>query len=374
MGIIDWIDSVNGVIIIFIIVALIIIGWYVYSRYVYSRKRSSKTTSETEKSIESEKTEEPEIVVFLRPHPSNVQYLVLCIENIGIGAAYNVQFVPRSSSAAAASPASTSNLNDIKLIKKNDILRKGFRCFGAGQKIEQFLFCLTDELPEKLKHPIHISVTYTDSLNHSYENKFSLDFGDFESLVLMDSKSKKITSEQETSPNIIQARQRQPTQHKSSVALHPEDAEHHQPIQDEQDQPLPPELQTFVDLYNAGNNAELRQNYSPHFSISVSNEPERLQNPNAVPIFQTKKNGSLVAYAIDTKGDLYAVAPFFGCILQDKLYGTGAFGEIFECQGFHQGHRYHIKVIYPAFFKYEHANGKWTPHAKGKLELEEKEN
>ena len=240
------------------------------------------------------------------------------------------------------------------------------------RRLNNFLFCLIDELPEELKHSRQISVTYKDSLNHPYEKSFSFDFSNFESLVLMDSKAKKMTSELETPPNGTQAKLSQDSQHTSSITPPSEEEEHHQPIQDEQGKPLPPELQTFVDLYNAGNNAELRQNYSPHFSIRVSNEPERLQNPNAVPIFQTEKNGSLVAYAIDSE-DLYAVAPFSGCILQDKLYGPGAFGEIFECQGFHQGHRYHIKVIYPAFFLYEHANEKWTLEEKGKLELKEKD-
>ena len=313
----------------------------------------------------------PQIVVLLRPHPSNVQCLMLCIENIGTGTAYNVQ-LRTGNSGAAPSIQRASNLEDIG-------------CFGPGQKIEQFLISLIDGLPEELKQPLQISVTYTDSLNRSYENEYTLDFGDFESFVQSDSIEGKAVSDlrrlldviqtglSQIAENIERARLPQTPKSADSATLSREE-EHSQPVQSEQDKPLRPELQTFVDLYNAGNNAELRQNYSPHFSISVSNEPERLQNPNAVPIFQTKKNGSLVAYAIDTKGDLYAVAPFFGCILQDKLYGTGAFSEIFECQGFHQGHRYHLKVIYPAFFLYEHANEKWTLHTKGKLELEEKEN
>ena len=185
MGIIDWIDSVNGVIIIFIIiVVLIIIGWY-----VYSRKRPLKTASETENSSKSQKTEIPEIVVFLRPHLSSVQCLMLCIENIGTGAAYNVQFGTGPSFVMGNSPS--SNLGDVKSVKKNDIFQKGFRCFGPGQKIEQFFIFLIDKLPEDLKHSRQISVTYKDSLNHPYENRFSFDFSNFESLVLMDSKGEK---------------------------------------------------------------------------------------------------------------------------------------------------------------------------------------
>ena len=63
--------------------------------------------------------------------------------------------------------------------------------------------------------------------------------------------------------------------------------------QSEQDKPLSPFLQEFVTLYNADDNAKLRQIYKQPSSIRVTNETERFQNPNVPPVFQTKSNGSL---------------------------------------------------------------------------------
>ena len=146
-----------------------------------------------------------------------------------------------------------------------------------------------------------------------------------------------------------------------------------QSVQSEQDNPLPPYLQEFVTLYNAGDDAKLRQIYKQPFSIRVTNETERLQNPNVFPVFQTRSNGSFVAYAIDSE-NLYVVVPFSGCTLQNTLYSSGAFGKVFECPGFDPEYKYHVKVIRPAFFKRDPVNEKWTLQEKGKLELKEKDN
>lgn len=343
--------------------------------WLTSKKRPPKTANEPEN------MDKPEIVVLLCPHPSNVKCLMLCIENIGTDTAYNVQFgIGASGAAPFVTPA--SNIGDLKSLKNNHFLRKGIGCFGPGQRIEQLLINLTDRLPKELKHPFQISVTYTDSLNHLYENKFALDFINFESLLPIDSEIEKLTSELRSLINVIQAHfsqdkdnigtSRLPQTSKNIISKTPikEMAEHDQPVQSEQDKPLPPEIQEFVDLYNAGNYAKLQQSYSPFHSIRVSNETERLQIPSVAPIFQTVKDGTLVAYSIDSE-DLYVVAPFSGCILQDKLYSSGAFGEVFECPGFDPEYKYQVKVIRPALFKQD--NEKWTLEDKGKLELEEKD-
>ena len=142
-------------------------------------------------------------------------------------------------------------------------------------------------------------------------------------------------------------------------------------MQSEQDKPLSPDIQKLVTLYNAGEDAELRKIYKHPCSIHVTNETERLQNLNVPPVFQNTADGSFVVYAIDSES-LYAVVPFSGCILQNALYSSGAFGKVFECPGFDPEHTYHVKVIRPAFFKQD--NEKWTLQEKGKLELKEKDN
>lgn len=364
MEIIDGLALMSGTIAIIAIVVLAIIGGW----HLYSRRRRLKNAGDSENIGQPEK---PEIVVFLRPHASSVQSLMLCIENIGTEAAYDVRFRTGDSHTAPfiTPPA---NISDVRFLEKNNFLQKEIGCFGSGQKIEQFLISLIGGLPEELEQPLQISVTYTDSRNHRYEHRSTLDFGGFESLLSMDSEVEKLTPDLRSLITVIQAgftqvaeniERMRPLQN-AGVEEHPQSA------QSEQTKPLSPELQEFVALYNTGDDAKLRQIYGVYHSIHVSNESDRLQNPNVPPIFQTKPDGSFVAYATDSE-NLYAVAPFSGCILQNDLYSSGAFGEVFECPGFDPEYKYHVKVIRPAFFTQDHET--WTLEEKGKLELKEKD-
>ena len=363
MEIIDGLALVSGIIAIVVIAVLAIIGGW----HLYSRRRGLKAVGDFENIGQPEK---PEIVVFLRPHAASIRCLMLCIENFGTGTAYNVQFGTGTSGTAPFLTPS-SNFGDVHLLKKNNFLQNGIGCFGPGQKIEQFLISLKGGLPEELRPPLQVSVTYTDSRNHRYEHRYTLDFGDFESLGHIDLIEVNRISDLKPLVNVMQTgfshvaesieRLRLPQ------TLKPEGSE--TPPQEEE-KPLSPALQQFVALYNAGDNAKLQQIYKSHCSLYVSNETEHFRNPNEPPVFETKSNGSFVAYPIDSE-DLYAVVPFPGCILQNKLYSSGAFGEVFECPGFDPEHTYHVKVLRPAFFKKD--NDKWVLQEKGKLELTERD-
>lgn len=366
MGIIDGLASISGMIAIVAIVVLAIVGGW----FLYSKRRSSKTANESEN---IGKPEKPEIVVSLRPHASSVQCLMLCIENIGTGTAHNVQF-GTGTSRTAPFVTPSSNLSDVRLLEKIDFLRTEIGCFGPGQKIEQFLISLIGGLPEELKQPLQISVTYTDSRNHRDEHRYTLDFGEFESLVHIDSIETKTISDLKPLLDVVQTGFSHLVESIEDLRL-PQTME---PKGNEtlskkaEDKPLPPALQKLVTLYNAGEDAKLRQIYRPFYSIHVSNEADRLQNPNVPPIFQTHSNGSFVAYSVDSE-NLYAVAPFSGFVLQNAFYSSGAFGEVFECPGFDSQQHYYVKLILPALFKRDPVNEKWTLQEKGKLELKEKD-
>ena len=360
MDIINWVVLISeGLAIVAIVVLAIIGGWHLYS------KGGLLKTADASKHIGK-----PEIIVFLRPHISSVQCLMLCIENLGTETAYNIQFETAvSRNAPFVTP--TSDLSGAKLLKKNNFFHRGIKCFGPGQKIEQFLISLRDKLPEELKQPLQISLTYTDSRNHNYEHRYTLDFGEFESLGNIDSMEVNIISDLkplfdmmqkgfgEIAESIRHLRLSQTSNPSSKTK--PEEAEEF------------PDIQKIVTLYNGGEEAELRKIYEPHYSIRVTNQAELYQNPNITPLFQTQENGSFVAYAIDLE-NLYAVVPFFGCILQNDLYNSGAFSKVFECPGFDPKCQYHVKVVRPAFFKRDPVNEKWTLEEKGKLELKERNN
>ena len=365
MGIIEWLALIICVIAILAIVVLAIIG----CRYLYSRGRLSKTAKESENIGHPEK---PEIVVFLRPHTASVQCLMLCIENLGTGTAYNLRFGTGASRPAPFLTPS-SNFGDVSLLKKNTFLQSEIHCFGPGQKLEQFLISLIGGLPEELKQPLQISVTYTDALNHPYEHRYTLDFGEFESLEHSNSVEEKMTSDLNPLLHTMQTGFSQIAESIEHLRL-PQTSkpEHSETPPQEEEKPLSPNLQQFVVLHNAGDAAKLGQIYEYHCSIHVSNQTERLQNLDIPPVFQTMADGSFVAYALDSE-NLYAVVPFSGCILENKLYSSGAFGRVFECQGFDPDHKYHVKVIRPAFFKGDPVNEKWILEEKGKLELKERD-
>ena len=377
MGIIEWLASNIYAILIFIaVVFAVIISWR-----LYLKNRLLQTANEPE-NIENPLTiDKPNVVVFLRPHATCVQCLMLCIENIGTEAAYNVQF---GTGSTPFLNTLSSNISNEKVLKKNNFLQKGISCFGPGQKIEQFLITLKEKLPEELKQPFQISVTYNDSINNTYENRYPLEFGEFESLMQINPTENKAGSD--LSP-LLQTMQTGFSQVVESIegirvshTTKPNDGglssngakKTPQSIQREEEKPLPPDLQKLVTLYNQGNHTEIRNIYNSTCSIRVTNQTELYQNPNITPIFGTKANGSFVAYLIDSE-NIYAVVPFSGCILQNDLYNSGAFGKVFECPGFDPKYRYDIKVIRPAFFKRDPINEKWEIEDKGELELTEKD-
>ena len=376
MGIIEWFTSNIGAILICIAVVLtIIISWK-----VYFRNRLLKTANEPENIEKPLAIDKPNVVVYLRPHATYVQCLMLCIENIGTKAAYNVQI---GTGSTPFLNTSSSNISNEKFLKKNNFLQKGINCFGHGQKIEQFLITLKENLTEELKQPLQISVTYTDSMNTPYENRYTIDFDEFESLLQINSTELKAISD---SSLLLQTMQTGFSQVVESVECLREthtsktnggDTSSHQEEKTPQsmqseEKPLPPDLQKLVSLYNQDNHTELRKIFNTPCSIRVTNETELYQNQNATPIFETKTNGSFVAYAIDSE-NVYAVVPFTGCILQNDLYCSGAFSKVFECPGFDPKYKYSVKVIRPAFFNRDPINEKWTFEDKGELELTEKD-
>jgi hypothetical protein len=112
------------------------------------------------------------------------------------------------------------------------------------------------------------------------------------------------------------------------------------------------------------------RNRYPNFRIGIANANDRQSNPKKPPspIFKSQNAGKFWAYHIESE-NLYAVFPSYDLVLQDQIYGTGAFGEVFECPNFNPEHKYYVKVIDPALFEPDQAKEKWTLQKKGKLKL-----
>ena len=80
MGIIEWLNTNSGVIIGIAIVLLAgVISYYVYLTWRLLKANDT-----------------PEIAISLRCHEVHVSLVMLCVENIGTGAARNLRFVTKT--------------------------------------------------------------------------------------------------------------------------------------------------------------------------------------------------------------------------------------------------------------------------------------
>lgn len=128
------------------------------------------------------KSGKPNVVVFLRPNDIHLNLFMLCIENVGTGPAYNVEF----DTDLSFKPDGNIPLEDI------GFLNKGITYLGPGEKIEHFLVSSIGNLENLVKTPIEMSITYWDAYRDSktdnssksapYEREICLDFGEFEGL------------------------------------------------------------------------------------------------------------------------------------------------------------------------------------------------
>ena len=160
MGIIEWLDTYNGVIIGIATVVLVgITGIYVYLTWRLLKANNT-----------------PEIAISLRPHEAHINIVMLCVENVGTGTAHNLRF--------KTVPASIPNL-DIPL-KKIGFLKSGIAYFEPGRKIEQFLVSVTGKFDELKQTPLEMTVTFKDSVDKQHERTFNLDFAENQGLATID--------------------------------------------------------------------------------------------------------------------------------------------------------------------------------------------
>lgn len=154
MGIIEWLNTNSGVIIGIATVMLVgITGIYVYLTWRLLKANNT-----------------PEIAISLRPHEAHIHCVMLCIENIGTGAARNIQF----QTDLSFKPDGERSFEDVGFLKN------GIDYLGPGQKIEHFLVSVIGKLDKLKETPLEIGVTYTDSVKTAHQRAFDLDFGEDE--------------------------------------------------------------------------------------------------------------------------------------------------------------------------------------------------
>ncbi len=152
MEIINWLNANNGAIIGVATVVLVGITGY----YAYLTLRLLKAA------------DTPEIAISLQPHEISVNLVMLCIENVGTGAAHDVKFT--------TDPPSVPNL-DIPF-EKIGFFNSGIGYFESGRRIEQFLVSVVGKFDELKQTRLRITVTYEDSTRRKHERTFPLDFAE----------------------------------------------------------------------------------------------------------------------------------------------------------------------------------------------------
>lgn len=156
MEIINWLNANSGAVIgIAAVVLVSITGYYAYLTWRVLKANDT-----------------PEIAISLRPHEAYLSCVMLRIENIGTGAARNIQFRTEFSFKP----------DKEKALEELSFLKNGIDYLGPGQKIEHFLVNVVDKLDELKEARLDIGVTYADSmaLKHKHERTFHLNFGEAE--------------------------------------------------------------------------------------------------------------------------------------------------------------------------------------------------
>ena len=121
-----------------------------------------------------EATNKPEIVVSLRPDELNFYLLMLHIENVGTGIAYNIKF----ETDFDRKPDGERALGEAHFLKH------GLPNLKPRLQVPHFLLSVleTGNYEEQKQEPLIINVTYQDSTGRDYKNTFDLDFGMWEGL------------------------------------------------------------------------------------------------------------------------------------------------------------------------------------------------
>lgn len=167
-------DLIVGVVMVVVTITLVLIT----RRYVLLTGELVESNKEFVKS-----SNKPEILVYLRPDNDNFLCVNLCVENVGTGLAYNVNFTPGDPSFA---PDDVISLGDIGFIKNK------IDYWGPGHKVETFLTSVVGKQSLFEQEPFKIDVTYEDSEKTPYERSFSLDFKQWENIGKVPSNLSKI--------------------------------------------------------------------------------------------------------------------------------------------------------------------------------------
>lgn len=117
--------------------------------------------------------QEPKVSVTIQPREDLLNFVDLIVENIGVGAAYNVNFQVDSDFEYGFTQG---RLSDIGFIKK------GINYFAPQQKIKLVIANMSENYAKQINRCFTIQVTYRDSLKKKYTDRYLIDFSEMHGL------------------------------------------------------------------------------------------------------------------------------------------------------------------------------------------------
>jgi len=159
-SIIEFINQNSGVITIFF-TAIVAISTVAYVRL------TRKLVNET---IELRKIQtRPQLSISILSRDPEVWIVDMIIENVGNGAAYNIQI----------NPSSNFEMRDNREFNNIGFVKNGYKYFAPHQKLKFFFTNLTDKREEKENINFDIYVTYEDYSGKEYPLTYKVNLSEF---------------------------------------------------------------------------------------------------------------------------------------------------------------------------------------------------
>jgi hypothetical protein len=159
----NWLDAHSGAIAgLSSLLLTLITAYYVYLTWKLLRETQSARAE----------AKRPELAVYMRPSDVGMSFLVLCIENIGAGAACDIRL---STNFDFRGDHHTP-------LRQVGPFSRGISYFAPRQRLDHFLTGVIDILDELKTQPLEIIARYKSTSGDEFIQSFVLDFGEFENL------------------------------------------------------------------------------------------------------------------------------------------------------------------------------------------------
>lgn len=117
---------------------------------------------------------DPNVAVFFEPFEDYMGFGCLCVQNIGLGPAYDLTFTLSPSGNLEGAQALIADFCKIKH------LERGVRYLGPTQKVHSGFTSLREGHDQKIKAAIDVTAKYRSADGRSHEEHFRVDFSELE--------------------------------------------------------------------------------------------------------------------------------------------------------------------------------------------------